>query len=484
MPPLLALALWLILLVMLLRYDPARDPNTSWTTWIAVAWLAIAASRLPSQWLQLQTDSASAAMQEGNGFDRIVLSALMAMAIWILVARRFKWGEFFLRHWTLMALLAFALFSAFWSDFPGITAKRWFRDLGNYFVVLVALTDPHPAESVRTILRRVAYLLIPLSIVLTKYFPELGKQYDTWSGMGYYIGVATSKNMLGALCLVSAVFFFWDSVSRWPERRQKRTKRILWINALFLAMTARMTQLAHSTTSDVCIALGCLVILAAHMKFFRRRPGVIKFLVPATFVLYLVIDFGVGLGGSLAQALGKDATLTDRTKIWAFLLNMHTNPIIGTGYQSFWLGDRLMDFWQNSGLGHLNEAHNGYLEIYLELGLIGCVLTVGFLIASYRSICTRFSRQSELATLGIAMWLVLVFYNMSEAAFEGGLLYSVFLFGALTQSRRLTARSKSAVKLRDTGVEAVPGTLATTYPEHDLEPSLSSVQAGHRWLNS
>ena len=52
-----------------------------------------------------------------------------------------------------------------------------------------------------------AYLLIPLSIVLTKYFPELGKQYDTWSGMGYYIGVATSKNMLGALCLVSAVFF-------------------------------------------------------------------------------------------------------------------------------------------------------------------------------------------------------------------------------------------------------------------------------------
>ena len=85
------------------------------------------------------------------------------------------------------------------------------------------------------------------------------------------------------------------------------------------------------------------------------------------------------MNGSMAEAVGKDPTLTDRTKIWAFVLGMHTNPLVGTGYQSFWLGPRLEYFWQNSGLGHLNEAHNGYLEVYLELGLIGVSLLIGFL---------------------------------------------------------------------------------------------------------
>ena len=65
---------------------------------------------------------------------------------------------------------------------------------------------------------------------------------------------------------------------------------------------------------------------------------------------------------------------------------MHTNPLVGTGYESFWLGPRLKDVWAQTGAG-INEAHNGYLEVYLNQGLIGLVLLGGFLIASYRTIC-------------------------------------------------------------------------------------------------
>jgi exopolysaccharide production protein ExoQ len=122
---------------------------------------------------------------------------------------------------------------------------------------------------------------------------------------------------------------------------------------------------------------------------------------------------------------------------------MHTNPLVGTGYQSFWLGQRLEWFWQNSGLGHLNEAHNGYLEVYLELGLIGVALLIGFLVASYRTICRMLAVKSSLAVLGLAAWLALVFYNMSEAAFQGGLLWTVFLMGAITLPERAKKRARS-----------------------------------------
>jgi O-antigen ligase len=154
----------------------------------------------------------------------------------------------------------------------------------------------------------------------------------------------------------------------------------------------------------------------------------------------LILDFGFDMNGSMAGAVGKDPTLTDRTKIWAFLLGMHTNPAIGTGYQSFWLGSRLDYFWQNSGLGHLNEAHNGYLQVYLDLGLIGVLLVIGFLVAAYRSMCNRLAPSSSFAEFGMAMWLVLVFYNMSEAALEGGLLYMVFMMGAIVVPERAKTR--------------------------------------------
>jgi O-antigen ligase len=154
------------------------------------------------------------------------------------------------------------------------------------------------------------------------------------------------------------------------------------------------------------------------------------------------------MNGSLAQAVGKDATLTDRTKIWTFLLGMHSDPVIGTGYQSFWLGSRLETFWLHSGLGQINEAHNGYLEVYLELGLVGVAILVALLVVSYRSLCRKLESAPDLAVFGLAVWLCLVFFNMAEAAFETGVMYSVFLMTAMVipekAVRRVTALSTSA----------------------------------------
>ena len=73
--------------------------------------------------------------------------------------------------------------------------------------------------------------------------------------------------------------------------------------------------------------------------------------------------------------LGKDATLTGRTKIWAVVLDqIHTRPWTGFGYGAVWTDD--------SGWGPLawivkqagfrpHHAHNGWLEVWLGLGYVG-----------------------------------------------------------------------------------------------------------------
>ena len=84
---------------------------------------------------------------------------------------------------------------------------------------------------------------------------------------------------------------------------------------------------------------------------------------------------------------------------------MKTNPLFGTGYESFWLGSRLLWFWQSAGLGRINEAHNGCLEVYLQLGIIGLsFFVVSYL--SYRRICGRLKSFSSRESLALALWLI------------------------------------------------------------------------------
>ena len=44
-------------------------------------------------------------------------------------------------------------------------------------MVLVILTEKRPYEAVGVILRRLAFLLLPLSVLFIRYYPDLGREY-------------------------------------------------------------------------------------------------------------------------------------------------------------------------------------------------------------------------------------------------------------------------------------------------------------------
>jgi exopolysaccharide production protein ExoQ len=431
MSPTLALIVWLILLLVLLRLDPARQPDVSLALWVPVVWIFVVATRLPSQWFAGQLSLASGSLEEGNPLDRTIFVILILLSIGILISRSFRWSVLVSRNLALMAFLLFALLSVLWSDFPFVAFKRWFRDLGNYLVILVVLSDPRPLDAVRTVLRRLGYVLIPLSILLIKYFPAIGVEYWMWTGQVMFRGPTTGKNLLGAICLVSGLFYFWDTVDRWSDIKEKRTKRIIVVNIIFMIMTLWLLILVRSSTSTVCLLIGCMVVLAARSKWAVRHPSFLKLIIPASFCLYLILAFGLDLQGEFTRMVGRDPTLTERTEIWKGVLSLHTNPLIGTGYESFWLGPRLDWLWKQKAIHGINEAHDGYLEVYLNLGLIGLALLGVFLIASYRTVCKKLATQPSFASFALAMWAIVLFYNVTEAAFKFHWMWVTFLFGAI-----------------------------------------------------
>jgi O-antigen ligase len=119
----------------------------------------------------------------------------------------------------------------------------------------------------------------------------------------------------------------------------------------------------------------------------------------------------------LAPALGRDVTLTGRTELWPVLLDMiRQRPLLGYGYSAFWSGGEggLDISWRPT------QAHNGYLEVALALGLIGFAVFV-FLCVRGVTRALSFARR-ERTTAGF--WPLLYFgfvllYNLTEATTLG-----------------------------------------------------------------
>ena len=89
--------------------------------------------------------------------------------------------------------------------------------------------------------------------------------------------------------------------------------------------------------------------------------------VVAGIVLLIIAQLTFDIYGHVVDVSGHEATIQGRGRLWEICLQMDTNPIFGAGYESFWLGDRLQKIWDEVHW-HPGQAHNGYLELYLNLG--------------------------------------------------------------------------------------------------------------------
>jgi len=151
------------------------------------------------------------------------------------------------------------------------------------------------------------------------------------------------------------------------------------------------------------------------LRFLDKRL-IGTYLIIAAIAL-LVAEWGFGIYAHAIQLLGKDATLTDRTLLWSELLKVDINPLFGTGFESFWLGDRFRNFAE-SRWWQPNQAHNGYLETYLNLGLVGLFLLIGLFIATFWKCRRELLINFQFGRFRLAFLVAVIAYNWTEAAFK------------------------------------------------------------------
>jgi exopolysaccharide production protein ExoQ len=419
MPPAIASIIYTIGILGLFYFDWDKKIRMSGALWIPTVWLFLISSRPVSWWLGMSANfnavDATQAYVDGSPLDRNVFFFMLLAALAVLLGRSGRVRPLLRKNGLILLYFSFCLVSVLWSDYSFVALKRWTKALGDMGMVLIILTESDPLAALKRLLTRLGFLLFPLSVLFTKYYPQIGRRLtNSWTLET--TGVTTQKNELGLDCMMYGVLFLWMLVSVYRERQNPARRRRLVAYGTITAMIIWLLYQCNSTTSIAgLISAGCMMWVA------RRRPSrklaLVHLLVVAVLALPVAALF-FDTGGRMVGALGKDPTLTGRTDIWNMVLGLHTNPWIGTGFESFWLGPRLN--FMRSALPNfpINEAHNGYVEVYLNLGWAGICFIALLLVAGYKSIISGIRQDPEKGSLFLGFLLCTLFYSLSEAGFR------------------------------------------------------------------
>lgn len=420
---LIALLVWASVTVALFAYDPEAKRSVSMAVWIPMSWIFIASSRNVSAWLRMSSSGGSDPYLEGSPFDRAVLTAILLLGVLVLVLGNRRIAPYLQSNVPLLMYFSYCLVSIIWSDYQDVALKRWFRAVGDIVMVLIVLSERDSLAAFRRLLTRLGYLLIPLSIIFIRYFPELGRSYSE-GGKPAWTGVATDKNALGMLSMIFglAAVFRVMQILRGEESSGKG--RALRCQGVIVLMSLYLLREANSATALSCFGLAGSLMVLTYLFRFARKPLVLHLLVLVAILVPLCVMF-LGIGSGLVGDLGRDSTFTGRTAIWSSALPLVPNSIVGAGYESFWLGPRLQRVEVLIGQS-INEAHNGYIEIYLNLGWVGLVFLAILLIAGYCRIIPAVRSRTPAGSLQLAYFVAAIIYNFSEAGFK--MMHPMWIF--------------------------------------------------------
>jgi O-antigen ligase len=410
-------------IVGLLYLDRERKVHTSKALWIPGIWIGIVGSRPLSSWFGIHTAGNSLG-SEGSPVDAATFGILLVIAIGVLVSRSKSVVRLLRANLPLVMYFCFCVISVAWSYHADIAFKRYIKAVGDMAMALVIATDREPILALRRLVSRIAMAIFPISLLFIRYYPDLGRGY-TSDGVPMNGGVTTNKNSLGLIVLVISLVVLWNVRSLLIHKQESNRRRRLVAQGTLLALGLALFWLANCSTCKACFLLGAVLISALNLRAIRKRPVRVHVL---CLVLLIVAGASLLMGGQgeIASALGRQSNLSGRTELWAALIPAAPNWLIGAGFESFWNGPNvdiakrtLLSWgWSPYTLAALNEAHDGYVEIYLQFGWLGICLIAFVLFSGYRRACNAYRLNPELGSLFVAYIAITPVYSISEAGFR------------------------------------------------------------------
>jgi exopolysaccharide production protein ExoQ len=329
------------------------------------------------------------------GWGAIIL-VIFVVALVILIRGRTRWRLAGL-PFPLLAFLALAVLSIIWSAYRDWTVAAAFLSIVTAVGALsLAITFTLPqilrllGHALRIILAASILFELVVSIFVRHPFTPWWTNYtgqtihpaEYWSRdlllKGDRIqGIMGNSDLLGFVALLGVIVFALE----FSSRSMKRGWSGFWI-------VVALADIALTRSATVTVA-AVIVVVAAIVLLLLRRAGTQRARRTISLVSILVILAGVAgaiiLRAPLLRALGKSGTLTGRTGIWSEVISLASErPVLGWGWISYWLPG-LAPFnnpaFTHGGIQYL-QAHDAWLDLWLQLGVIGVVVFAAFALSA------------------------------------------------------------------------------------------------------
>jgi exopolysaccharide production protein ExoQ len=309
---------------------------------------------------------------ETFGFSHMVTVFVEAFAIYLLAMYRRGMLRSARRGALLCAFLLLIFASCAWAPDPGVSFKRAVHFF-TYTVFAVFLFQRYEIDDFMRYMTRVLAVPVFASFAILAVSPNLG--FSSYLGDPYAIrGAALDKNALGDIMsfavLTSGYALMIGAGSR-------------LLSGTVLLGSLTLVALTPSTTARIVVAI--TIALAAYAWIIRKRSnpgwgiiGLMLTVIAATLVALVILDYE-----DLLKLVGKSATLTGRTGVWRVVIeSIRQRPLLGFGY-AFWGEPSVSrsNIWLELGWA-TPHAHNNWLDIALQLGIVGLAIAASFWLIS------------------------------------------------------------------------------------------------------
>ena len=372
------------------------------------------------------------AMAEDSFARRLALVTCSFIMLGLISTRaRQVWKTLFQSR-ILLILPLIACVSVAWSQNPAHTLVS-FCNLTLTILFAVYLYARYPKDTLLVFLTGGAAICLLLSLIAVIFVPSIGidaYQQDAWRGL------FSQKNNCATLCTL----FFVLAVHLKPTSISERLLRFMVI-----ALAILFVVMSGSRTGWILSLLAFVLSYTFH--FVGRMPGMDRAAMKAALFGVSVVTgvlLYLNFSGVLA-VLGKDPTMTQRTVIWASVIpSVLKHPFLGYGFGAFWSGLNgesmqtiLVTGWMEG------QAQNGYLDVLLQLGLLGfCPLIWLFIRALIKGGPTSaFGGRTQMMKASSLLLVLVLVENIGESSFLDpyGLLWLYSLVAILV----LTVRPSS-----------------------------------------
>jgi O-antigen ligase len=309
---------------------------------------------------------------------------------------------YYSRHWRILLkharallpyllILGLCMLSVSWSVYPFLTARRC-ATLSTCVFFSVYCHERLGLDGMIRLLAKTTLILALMSIFVFFAIPRIGHE----SAKGYtdaMRGVFAQKNSMAESMVLATSCYGYMIL---------KTRRFAAGPILAILVLTACILLAKSATS---LLIGTIVVGLTTIFYFARTRWNLLIVFGVTATLAAVIFVAVASPETLFDLLGRDSSFTGRVPLWQMSIAAALQrPLLGYGYSAFWNeNSRVVQYIWIAVDWEAPSAHNGYIDIALQIGVLGLALYAW----TWTSVIATAIRAYRKGTMPAAVWVLL-----------------------------------------------------------------------------